>query len=175
MLLFRLFTAATLGLSLVWSAPAQAQNTPKPAASATQMAPSHVAAARALIETSGMSRSFVALIPDYLTQAKSTITATRPELIKDLDVVIVQLNAEFSPKVDELMQSVALSIAGRFSEAELKEITDFFRTPTGRKYVEQQPVMMDSIFGAMGDWSQATAGLVMERIRQEMAKKGHQL
>lgn len=152
-----------LGLST-----AQAQEAAKPTAT-------HLQAARAMIDSSGMGRSFVALLPQFLAEAKASLTATRPEITKDLDAVIVQLNKEFAPQVEDLQMAASHSIAARFTEAEVKDLDTFFRSPLGKKYVEEQPKMLDGIFRAMQDWGQATSLMLMDRIRTEMKKRGHEL
>lgn len=157
---------AALSLCMLLSLGAAHAQGAKPSAAQVQ-------SARELIDASGMSRSFVAMLPQFLADAKASLTATRPEIVKDLDEVIVQLNKEFAPQVEELQQAAAGAMATRFTEAELKDLVTFFKSPVGRKYVDQQPAMMDTIFRVMTEWGQATSALLIDRIRVEMKKRGH--
>ncbi len=61
------------------------------------------------------------------------------------------------------------------SEAELKELAAFFKSPIGLKYVQTQPKVLDDIVKEMATWSQTVSEYVIIRARAEMAKRGHQL
>ena len=74
------------------------------------------------------------------------------------------------------MVDIAAKIyAKRLSEAELKDVVAFFRSPSGKRYVETQPQVLDDLVGAMQDWSQDVSEYMMVRVRVEMGKRGHQL
>ncbi|MGH6937301.1 MAG: hypothetical protein ACRED2_14240, partial [Methylocella sp.] len=64
-----------------------APNAPPGQTGQTPAAPSlsHLAAARALVIASGMSRSFSIIIPQFMDQIGSSLTQTRPELLHDLN------------------------------------------------------------------------------------------
>ena len=61
------------------------------------------------------------------------------------------------------------------TEAELKELNAFFKSPVGLKYVQTQPQVLDDIVKEMATWSQTLSEYVMIRARAEMSKRGHQL
>jgi uncharacterized protein len=43
------------------------------------------------------------------------------------------------------------------------------------KYVQTQPYVLDDIVQSLALWTQQTAGFIMDRAREEMGKRGHQL
>jgi hypothetical protein len=57
----------------------------------------------------------------------------------------------------------------------LKDISNFFKSPSGRRYVETQPILLDDIVNELATWAQNTAEFVMIRARAEMQKRGHEL
>ena len=112
---------------------------------------------------------------NIIEQTKGSLLQTNPQLSKDLNDVATQLRTEFMPKRDELILEAAKRYAQRFSEAELKELVVFFKTPTGRKMQAQEPLVLDDTFNFVRQWGPRVAEDVMNRYRAEMKKKGHNL
>jgi len=73
------------------------------------------------------------------------------------------------------MLEAAKRYAQRFSEAELKEMVTFYKTPTGKKMQAQEPLVLDETFNFIRQWGPRVAEDVMNRYRAEMKKKGHNL
>jgi hypothetical protein len=145
------------------------------AARAQQAQPSasHVAQARELVANGGISKS-LEIVPAGMAEAfKRTFAVTRPEVLKDFDQVMVQLKPYFDQLLKEIDDIATKSIATRFSEAELKEINTFFKTPAGQKYISLFPVVLDDVSEAVEKWGQPKEREIIERIRSEMKKRGH--
>lgn len=180
------FSAGFLAAMLLAVSPASAQSPkptpPKASAAPTApaapaepvIAPSHLALAREVMLNSGISRSFDSIIPAFSEQIKRN-SLTRPELNKDLDEVLNSLEPETTMQKQRMIDIAARIYAKRLSEAELKEIVAFFRSPAGKRYVETQPQVLDDLVGAMQDWTQEVSEYMMVRVRVEMGKRGHQL
>lgn len=180
--------ALTLGLSAPQAALAQAAKPPAPAQKPTakpgtptpqapaepELTPSHLALAREVMLSSGMSRSFDSIIPTMADQIRKN-AVTRPDLGKDLDEVLKGLEPEMALQKNRLIEIAARIYAKRLSEAELKDIITFFRSPAGKRYVETQPQILDDMVGAMQDWTQEVSEYIMVRTRAEMGKRGHSL
>ena len=145
------------------------------AAQSQQIAPSHLAAAREVVIGSGIVRTFDNFVPQFGAQIMQTIGATRPGLVKQLEDTIVALKPEFDAQKEEIISQTARLFALKMSELELKDVSVFFKSPSGQRYVEAQPEILDDIFQATQDWSQKLSEFMMTRVRQEMAKKGHNL
>ena len=145
------------------------------AAMAQQPSAGAVAAARELVELKGGAQMFEPVVTGIVEQTKSALVQTNPQLSKDLTDVATQLRTEFSPKRDELMLEAAKRYAQRFSEAELKEMVTFYKTPTGKKMQAQEPLVLDETFNFIRQWGPRVAEDVMNRYRAEMKKKGHNL
>ena len=58
------------------------------------------------------------------------------------------------------------------NEQELKDTAAFFASPSGKKYVEAQPLAFSEIMGAVQDWRQRLSIDILTRAREEMKKKG---
>ena len=156
------------------AAPAPAAPAPAAQPSPSQPGPSHLAVAREVMLSSGIARSFDSMLPVFAEQIKQA-AVTRPELSKDLDAVLEGLQPEMEMQKQEMINVAARIYATRLSEAELKDIAAFFRTSSGRRYVETQPQVLDDMVQQMQAWTQQVSQYVMVRVRAEMGKRGHNL
>ncbi len=147
---------------------------PPAAAPEPDLSAAHLALAREVMLSSGIARSFDSIIPTMADQIRKN-AVTRPDLAKDLDEVLKSLDPEMELQKQRLINIAARIYAKRLTEAELKDIVAFFRSPAGKRYVETQPQILDDMVGAMQDWTQEVSEYIMVRTRAEMGKRGHQL
>ncbi|MEA2835263.1 MAG: uncharacterized protein QOG66_3465 [Methylobacteriaceae bacterium] len=174
--------AVLVALCLAAFAPALAQQpaappAAKPASPApnTQPTTQQMSLARDVVLYSGIARSFEGVVPQYLNQIGSSLTRTRPDLIRDLNVVMEQVKPEFDKRVDEMVDNAARIYAARLNEQQLKDAAAFFKSPAGVAYVQAQPALMNDLFPAMQSWQKQMSEDMVTRIRAEMKKKGHDL
>lgn len=161
------------GLAVAQTPPAQ------PPAAAAPAAPtfteSHLAAARDVVVGSGLSRGFDGMAAQIGDQLRASVSRTRPELIKDMEEVLRLTVTEFSSRTEPLVVAASRLFAARMTEAELKEVGAFFKTASGQKYVNTQGPLVNELYVEMQVFSQTLGNLMMDRVREEMRKKGHQL
>ncbi|MGO4704466.1 DUF2059 domain-containing protein [Microvirga sp. 2MCAF38] len=160
------FAATSFALFMLAS-PVLAQQAPQPTAS-------HLALARDVAISSGMTRSIDAMTAPLLAQLQQ-MNVTRPEVKKDLDDVVEMLKPELELQKQKMVETAAKAFAIRLTEAELKEVSAFYKSPTGVKYVQIQPLLLDDIVTELATWTQNVAEYIMIRARAEMSKRGHQL
>jgi hypothetical protein len=169
--------ALAVAMGAAWLAPSTARGQqPAPAGSPT--APTSAAAlsaARGLVVASGMARSFSVVIPQFMDQIGTSLTQTRPELIRDLNEVLTRLQPEFDKQADEMIGIAAQIYAKQMSEADLTSALAFFQSPAGKQYVATQPAFLSEVVGAMQAWQGRISTDMMTRVRAEMKKKGHEL
>ncbi|WP_243367669.1 DUF2059 domain-containing protein [Microvirga solisilvae] len=134
----------------------------------------HLAAAREVAISSGMTGAFDSLIGPLLAQLQR-MSVTNPDVQKDLEQVVNLIRPELEQKKQELIDATARVIAAKMTEAELKEVVTFYKSPVGQKYVQIQPIILDDTVREMGIWSDKAAEFILTRAREEMGKRGHQL
>ncbi|TGD99062.1 DUF2059 domain-containing protein [Methylobacterium nonmethylotrophicum] len=152
------------------AAPAPAPAAPQPGT----ITPSHLALAKEVMLSSGIARSFDSILPAFGEQIKQA-AVTRPELTKDLNEVIDKMQPELELQKQRIIDIASRIYATKLTEAELREIATFFRSPSGKRYVETQPQVLDEMVQAMQTWTQEVSEYMMVRVRAEMGKRGHQL
>ncbi|MGA3304126.1 MAG: DUF2059 domain-containing protein [Methylovirgula sp.] len=168
--------ALLAGVSLVLQAPiAAAQQPPAPATADAEPSASHLAAARELVLATGMKRTFDAAIPDLLNKIGDSYRQTEPGLLPDLVPVLNTLKTEFASRTDELVDKAAHIYAKLLTEEQIHATVAFFTSDAGKKYIEVQPIFFNATINAMQDWHDKVSQEIIQRMRDEMKKKGHTL
>ncbi len=135
----------------------------------------HVTKARQLILATGISRSFQIIVPEFMDQIGNTLTQAHPDLVHDMIQVLNQLKPEFDRQSDEMIDQSARIYATLLSEKDIDAILFFFNSEAGKRYVGAQPLFLNQLVSGMQAWQQKISINMMERVRQEMKKKGHDL
>lgn len=144
------------------------------AALAQEPAPSQLAAARELMDATGVLNPVNELIPSFTDQIRKQNVA-RPELSKDLDAVLKALEPEMGLQRQQITNVVSRTYAKWLTEAELRELVTFFKSPLGAKYNRVQADLVDDVVNDVQVWTQQASEYLIVRVRAEMAKRGHQL
>ena len=143
---------------------------------AQQPTPAAVALARELVEAKGANAMFEPIIMGMIEQTKGALLQTNPQLSKDLNDVALQLRSEFAPRRAEIVNEAAKFYAAAFTEAELKDLLAFYKSPLGKKVQEREPAVLDQTFSfVQQQWAPRAGEELMTRFRAEMKKKGHNL
>jgi len=145
------------------------------AARAQQPTPAALALAKELVVLKGGAAMFDPLIPGVIQRVKQTFVPTNPQLMVPLNQVADQLNKEYGAKRADVLNEVAKIYAEHFTEAELKEILAFYKSPAGRKMIAEEPKAVDQSLKAAQDWAVKFSDVVLQRFRLEMKKKGYDL
>ena len=158
--------AAVIGLALFGFVGSAAAQKPSQAA---------VATARELIEIKGASQLYNPALVGIILSARNTLLQTNPALSADLNAATQQLRKDYEPRLDALKQQIAILYAARFSEKELKDALAFYKSPLGKKLVTVEPQVLDQSMAVASKWADELAEEVLEKLRAEMRKKGHEL
>ena len=159
--------AVALGVALAAAAvSAQAQQQPSPAA---------LASARELMELKGVQNLVTPVVVGVIEQTTGGILQTNPGLSKDLSEVGTQLRTEYQQRTGEVTNEIVRLYAQKFTEQELKEAVTFYKSPTGKKVLAEEPKILDETYARVQQWANRLQGEVMTRVRAEMKKRGHNL
>ncbi len=170
--------AAILAVALA-SVPAAAQNAAPAAPAATpadeDFTPSHLAAARRLIDAVKGDINFDEILPGVAAQTRDIFTRTNPALTREIEETTTEVAIEMVQRRVELSKTLALIWARRFSEQELTELAAFFESPLGKKYIETFPVIGMLSIGASNEWEQTLAADMVAQVRERLRADGHAL
>lgn len=166
----RHWLAALVALAFIGAAkPVLAQ------APATQPSPAAILLAKQIIELKGVGKLFDPLVRGVIEKVKDQFMQTNFMWAKDLNEVAAQLEKEYAPRSNELVDASARIYASHFTEAELKQILAFYETPVGKKMIAEEPKALDESMTNAGNWGNNFSEEVIARMRDEMKKRGHDL
>jgi uncharacterized protein len=169
-MLGRLSRAAGLAVAMfVLLAPARAQ-TPAPTPS-----PDSLAAAKELVTTMNLVEQFKAMMPALMKTLKPAIVQGRSEVDRDYDAMTPILLEGFQARLGELTEAVAIVYSSNFTADDLHALTAFYKTPTGQKFLQKTPIIMQQTMTAGQKFGQSVAADMQKRIIEELRKKGHTL
>jgi uncharacterized protein len=157
------FTACLAALLL--AAPARAQS-PNPEAQA---------AAKELVETMRAVDQMKLIMPMILQQLKPAIAQGRPEVERDYDLALPLVLEAMDGRLGELVGAIATIYAGNFSADELRQVTAFYRTPVGQKFLEKLPAITQQSLAVGQKFGQQLASDLRDRMVEQLRKKGHNI
>jgi len=83
------------------------------------------------------------------------------------------MRKEGAARREELHKEIALGYASAFTEQELKDMIAFYKTPLGKKMIEQEPKAGEDATKRAQVWIDRYAETVIAKMRAEMKKRGH--
>jgi hypothetical protein len=159
---FGLLCAAAVAW-LVHSQPARAQ---EPSAAATALG-------REILQLKGGIGLFDTVIEGVIEHHRRLLLQANPNLDQDLGTVSTQLRTEYAGRKSDIQTEVARAYASQFTEAELRQIAAFYKTPLGKKLIDAEPKAIDEATKRVDAWATKFADEVMAKMRGELRKKGH--
>jgi hypothetical protein len=181
--------AFALALGLVGAGAAAAQQTvpaptPIPAPPPVrqiEIPTSHADAARELLTVSRTAEAFMQVLPNVMRQIGNTIISTNIAIQADpprrtaLEESLREVERQFEGDRDQMVATVALLYAARFTEAELRQLIDFYRSPLGQKYLQLTPQIANESVRSAQEWAQRLGQNAFQRVREDMRRRGHPL
>jgi len=171
----RYVLAAIIGLSIAGIAgPAGAQGA-APAATAHEPSPAAVLLARQILDLKHVQSVFQPLVRGVIIKTRDMYMQTNFMWSKDLNEVAADMEKEYEPRVNELMDDAARIYASHFTEQELKQLLTLYQSPLGQKIVEEEPKALEESMAEAGAWADVFSHDVIEKMREEMKKRGHDM
>ncbi len=145
------------------------------AAAQQQPSPAALGAAKEIVAIKGVRTVYEPLVGGVVEKAKRLFLQTNPMLGKDLNEVAAKLRDDLNPRTAEVVAETARLYATRFTEQELKEALAFYKSPVGKKLLVQEPQIADESMRSAASWAEKLSEEVMNKMRAEMKKRGHDI
>jgi hypothetical protein len=145
------------------------------------IAPAHAqstnadAAARELVDTMKLPDQFKAVLPTIIQHMKPAIVQNRPDVARDFDAMMPIVQEKMGAHLGELSSAMAAIYANNFTADELRELTAFYKSPTGQKFLQKTPVVAAQTMAAGQKFGQAAAADAQKQMTDELRSKGHDL
>jgi len=130
--------AASVALILLYAGGAMAEE-------AANVAPARIAAAKELMEVTGVTKQMDGMVAAMGQGFRKGANDARkgPDADQLSDAFDSQMKRLMSYR-DAMIEDFAVVYAQRFTVDELKAVTDFYQSPTGKKFIEAMPAMMQA-------------------------------
>lgn len=158
--------------------PATAQGTTPQAAAPSavhQPSPAALLVAKQILEIKRVEDVFKPLIRGVVIKTRDMFMQTNFMWSKDLNEISANLEKEYNARTKELLDRAARIYATHFSEPELKQLLSFYQSPLGQKVIDQEPKALDESLAMAGSWADDFSQDVINKMRAEMKKRGHDL
>ena len=185
-------TAAVLGLTAsAGAAMAQAQPQQKAPALAQQkalapaqksatlptatVAPAAIAVAKEILVLKNAAAVYQGAVVATIQNVKNSLMQSNLNLQKDIEEISFKLARDLGGRESEIADGMATIYATQFTEQELKDLLAFYKSPLGKKSLEQEPKAIEASLNYMRNWGEDLALEINERYRDEMKKRGKDL
>ena len=158
---------ALIALGLARPAAAQAPG--------AQPSPNAILMAKKIIEIKGVNAMFAPLVRGVIIKVRDQFIQTNFMWAKDLSDIANNLEREYGPRGSEIIDATARIYATHFTEAELKDLLAFYQSPVGRKAVAEEPKVTDESMAYAGRWGDDLSIEIINKMRTEMKKRGHDI
>jgi uncharacterized protein len=161
--------AVTLPASAQQQAAPPAERPIKPAS------PAAIGYAKEILQMKNAQAMYQNAIPNMVQRVKDSLLQSNLNYQKDLNevaVVVAQANAGRDKEIGEQMAKI---YASDFTEAELKDLAAFYKSPLGQKLLQMEPQSISASVNYMQQWAQQFAEQVNGQFRAEMRKRGKEI
>jgi len=171
----RYMFAALVALSIIGAARTAVAQAAAPAAPAQQPSPAAILLAKQILTLKHVQDLFEPMVRGVVIKTRNTFMQTNFMWAKDLNEVAANLEKQYAPRAGELVDASARIYASHFTEQELKQLLAFDQSPLGQKVIIEEPKALDESMANAGKWADSLSLEVIDSMRAEMKKRGHDL
>lgn len=133
---------------------------------------SHLDAALVAVQSAGAARGFDAVLPAIAERIKSRLIRVRPDLHQEISATVEDVALQLAVRRNDLDEAVARVWAKNFTEDELVTIAEFYKSPTGQKFADIGPRVIQESLKSVESWSTRLGEELYERSREALTKQG---
>ncbi|MGE0628853.1 MAG: DUF2059 domain-containing protein [Hyphomicrobiaceae bacterium] len=134
-----------------------------------------LALAKEFLSVTSKAQRFDQIVPLLTNQLAMAFKRRNPGKSAEIDDVMQRLSKRFVERQSEMVDLIAPIYAERFSAAEMKEIIAFYRTPVGKRILEEMPHLMQRAVQIGINWGQRIGREVEAEARRQLQDKGIRL
>jgi len=127
-----------------------------------------VAAAREVVQVTKSLEAFDDILPILAEQTQTLFIQSDPARTQEVVAVTNEVALEMAKRRADLNQVIYEVWARRFSEDELRQLADFYRTPLGQKLTEAGPTITAISIGAARQWQDAMSTEMVALVRERL-------
>jgi|tagenome__1003787_1003787.scaffolds.fasta_scaffold20964193_2 hypothetical protein len=139
------------------------------------VSPEAVAAAKELMLASKMTDQINLMIPAVMPQLKPLVTKGDPRIERDFDELMPVVLKMANARLDDFVNAGAGIYARHFTADEIRQVTQFYRSPAGQKFLQKQPEVLKESMALGQRFGQAVAQDLQSHMAEELRKRGHNI
>ncbi len=143
-------------------------------ANAQEIAESHLTAARDAMSSARTTEGFDGILPQLAEEAKAELIRNRPDQEEKLTELVDGVAISMAGRRGDLENEVATVFAKAFSEAELTEIAAFYNSDAGQKFLRESPIVLREMTGASRIWASGVRRDMQLAIQEKLKEAGLQ-
>jgi uncharacterized protein len=170
--------AALLALAVAGTAcPAAAQTGAAPATGPTipQVSPGALLLAKQIVQVKHVEDVFKPIVAGVVQKTRDVFLQTNFMYRKDIDEVAFSVSKQFAPRISDIVDASAHYYASHFTEQELRDLLAFYQSPLGQKALAEEPKVLDQSMVFAGPWADNLSEEIMQVMRVELKKRGHDM
>jgi uncharacterized protein len=131
--------------------------------------------AKQILQIKHADAIFLPLVRGVVIKTRDFFLQTNFMWGKDLNEVADDLIKQYSARTSELLNDAARIYASHFTEPELKELLTFYQSPLGQKVIIEEPKAAEESMTMAGSWADKLSEEIIDKMRAEMKKRGHDI
>ena len=144
-------------------------------AAAQTPSPGAILIAKQIVKLKGVDSIMDPIARGVVEKVKNVVMQTNFMWAKDINEVTAQMHKEFDGRSSEMVDTAARAYASHFTEPELKQILTFYQSPVGQKMIVEEPKAIEDSMSGAATWADNLSVDIMNRMRSEMKKRGHDM
>ncbi len=121
------------------------------------------------------SAMYANAVPNLVQQTKNVLLQSNLNYQKDLNEVAEIVAKNLAGREKEIGDGMAQVYANEFTEQELKDLVNFYKSTLGQKLLASEPRAIQFSMSYMNQWAQQFAETINGQFRAEMRKRGKEI
>jgi hypothetical protein len=131
-----------------------------------------LAAAHELMVVAGSAQKFDAVVPFMMQRLTKAFVELAPQAEKQIQSVMDEMLKRFSARKGELIEEIAGLFAEKLTLEEIRELTRFYSTGVGAKFIAMQPELTQRSLVMGQRWGEKIGSEIEAEARRELKKLG---
>lgn len=136
---------------------------------AQEVSESQLKAARAAVTAIHATEEFDRILPQAAAALKAELIRKNPDLQELIVKTVDEQTLAIAARRADLEKEAALAYAKVFTEADLTAIADFYNSDTGKKLLEEGPIVTRELFKAADIWQRGIARDLAQAVGEKLA------
>ena len=142
-------------------------------ASAQDFPQTHIDAAKATINVTGSTQKLNEILPRSIVSLTDRLIGNRPDIADEISTIVNETAIELASRRGDLENEAAKIYARVFSEEQLQNISEFFGTESGKKFLSELPLVIREIDKASRVWGNGINRDLNQKVQEKMKAAGY--